>query len=87
MGEKTAGIKKPESVRFFAHFKLSASRIQELIKEISVIYPDAEMIIWMRYIGYSDREIQEISHIPRRTFEYNIATALKKLNVHIDDYL
>ena len=35
----------------------------------------------------SDREIQEISHIPRRTFEYSIASALKQLNVHIDDYL
>jgi hypothetical protein len=28
MGEKTAGIKKPESVRFFAHFKQLTSRIQ-----------------------------------------------------------
>ena len=67
--------------------RISMIALKQLIKEISVIYPDAEMIIWMRYIGYSDREIQEISHIPRRTFEYNIATALKKLNVHIDDYL
>ncbi len=32
MGEKTAGIKKPESVRLFARFKQSASRIQEEIK-------------------------------------------------------
>jgi hypothetical protein len=30
MGEKTAGIKKPESVRFFARFMQSASRIQVL---------------------------------------------------------
>jgi hypothetical protein len=28
MGEKTADIKKPESVRFFAHFKQLTSRIQ-----------------------------------------------------------
>ena len=67
--------------------RISMTALKQLIKEISVIYPDAEMIIRMRYIEYSDREIQEISHIPRRTFEYNIATALKKLNVHIDDYL
>ena len=31
MGEKTAGIKKPESVRFFARFKQSASRIQDIL--------------------------------------------------------
>jgi hypothetical protein len=31
MGEKTAGVKKPESVRFFARFKQSASRIQDSI--------------------------------------------------------
>ena len=67
--------------------RISMTALKQLIKEISVIYPDAEMIIRMRYIEYSDREIQEISHIPRRTFEYNIATALKQLNVHIDDYL
>jgi hypothetical protein len=31
MGEKTAGIKKPEYVRFFARFKQSTSRIQVFV--------------------------------------------------------
>ncbi|MEE5994073.1 MAG: hypothetical protein V3G42_12660 [Oscillospiraceae bacterium] len=67
--------------------QISMMALKQLIKKISVVYPDAETIIWMRYMGYSDREIQKIIHIPRRTFEYNIASALKQLNVHIDDYL
>ena len=40
-----------------------------------------------KILQYSDREIQEMIHIPRRTFECNIVSALKQLNVHIDDYL
>ena len=48
--------------------QISMIALKQLIKKISVVYPDAETIIWMRYMGYSDREIQEMIHIPRRTF-------------------
>ena len=57
--------------------QISVTALKQLIKEISAVYPDAETIIWMRYMGYSDREIQEMIHIPRRTFEYRISSVLK----------
>ena len=61
--------------------------LKQLIKRIADIYPETEKVIWLRYAGYSDREIQKMTGIPRKTFEDHIRSALKQLDVHIEDYL
>lgn len=60
--------------------------LKQLIEKLTEVYPEAGTVIWLRYMGYSDREIEKKIHIPRRTFEFHINSALKKLNVHIEDY-
>ncbi|MCM1530490.1 MAG: hypothetical protein NC093_10915 [Alistipes sp.] len=61
--------------------------LEELIDRLAEIYPDAKTIIKLRYEGYSDSEISRITGIPRRTLDYKLKAALKKLGVSFEDFL
>lgn len=61
--------------------------LKELIDRLAEIYPDAKTIIKLRYEGYSDSEISRITGIPRRTLDYKLKAALKKLGVSLEDFL
>lgn len=66
--------------------QISLIALEELIAHLNELYPDAERIIRLRSNGYSDREIETIIGTPRKTFEYRIEAALKKLGASADNY-
>lgn len=66
--------------------ELDSHLLIELIERLTEIYPDAGTIIKLRYKGYSESEISRMLGISRSTFLYKLKTALKKLNVSLDDF-
>lgn len=67
--------------------EMDAHLLKKLIDRLTEIYPDAKTIIKLRYEGYSDSEISRITGIPRRTLDYKLKAALKKLGVSFKDFL
>ena len=67
--------------------ELNYRQLLQLVDKLTEVYPDARTIIMLRCQGYSDREISQITFIPRRTFEYRLKAALKKLGASVEDYL
>ncbi len=67
--------------------EMDAHLLEELIDRLTEIYPDAKTIIKLRYEGYSDSEISRLTGIPRRTLDYKLKAALKKIGISFEDFL
>ena len=61
-------------------------RLRELVDMVAEIYPEGRQIILLRYHGLTDSEIEKILGVGRRTFQYRLKSALRKLGIHVEDF-
>lgn len=65
---------------------LNYRRLRELVDMVAEIYPEGRRIILLRYHGLTDSEIEKILGVGRRTFQYRLKSALRKLGIHVEDF-